>query len=166
MCRSVQYESHLELDFLLLLEQTEDVLFYQEQPFIIKYELDGKRRNYYPDVFFVYSGKGVIAEIKPKHQMALYQNLRKWSALRSFCKDNGYGLLITDGRSSIQEIQRWDVDPQFEKGIVDAVAQGPIHWADCKAIRERYSAGLKDFVAVVLRNKLEWRLDPFTVRQV
>ena len=81
MFRDMQYESHLELQFMLKLEQAKDIVFYQEQPFVIRYQLDGLTYNYYPDLFFAFKdGKGVVVEIKPRYQMALYQNLTKWSA--------------------------------------------------------------------------------------
>src|SRR5437762_14109819 len=97
----------LEMHLLLKLEQVKEIAFYQEQPFVIPYELDGTQRIYYPDVFFVIEdGRGVVVEVKPRYQMALHENLTKWSALHKYCIQNGWGLLITDGYRSIQKFQQ------------------------------------------------------------
>jgi len=74
------------IEKFIVLEQIKEIAFYQEQPFVIPYELDGTQRTYYPDVFFVIEdGRGVVVEVKPRYQMALHENLTKWSALQKYC---------------------------------------------------------------------------------
>ncbi len=102
--RYVQYESQLEHNFLQKLEFLEQVVFYQEQPFEIAYEFKNREYLYYPDILLVLQdGKGIVVEIKPVFKMALQVNLKKWTALKHFCANNGLGLLITDGRYTIQQ---------------------------------------------------------------
>lgn len=164
MHRTVQYESQLEFNFLLQLEQRGEVVFYQEQPFRILYTHDAKMWDYYPDLLFILSdGRGVVVEIKPVFKMALQENLIKWSALRKFCNDKGLGILVTDGRYSIQQVQRRDVNPGFEKAVLTSLQRGPLSWKEYKEIRDKYDVNRNDFLALVLQNRLVWKLGPFTL---
>jgi hypothetical protein len=162
MNRSVQYESYLERDFLLRLESFDDVVLYQEQPFVVPYERGGRLRNYYPDVFFVLKDeRGVVVEIKPVFQMALRRNLVKWSALRKFCSQTGIGILITDGRYSIQQVQQHDVNPDFAKEVLSSLQRGALSWNEYREIRDRHDVSRNDFLALILKNRLFWDLQPF-----
>ena len=160
--REVHYESAMERDFLLGLEELDQVIYYQEQPLGLQYSVGSEGHTYYPDVLFVLrDGRGIIAEIKPVFQMALEENLQKWSALRRYCAQRGWGLLVTDGRHSIQDVQRHEVDPEFERAVLLALADGPISWKEYRPIKEAFQPKRDDFVALVLRNRLVWRLCPF-----
>jgi DNA-binding CsgD family transcriptional regulator len=169
MGKEVQYESYLELQFLLKLEETKEVVLYQEQPLIIPYASNGRSRNYYPDILFLFEdGKRVVVEIKPRYQMALHENLIKLSALRQFCIQNGWGLLVTDGKITIQKLQHHAFSVDFQTKLIEAISNskgGSISWREYKIIRDQYNATLGDFVAVILKNKLIWSLQPFVIKR-
>jgi len=169
MFRDVQYESHLELQFLLKLEQAKDIVFYQEQPLVIPYQLEGLARNYYPDVFFAFEdGRGVVVEIKPRYQMALYENLTKWSALYTFCLQNGWGLLVTDGRRPFQQFQQYEIPVEFQTALLSALVNsddGTISWKEYRNIRDQHNATWNDFLALILKNRLIWTLQPFVLKR-
>lgn len=163
--REVQYESLLEMEFFLKLENLDEIVFYQEQPLVIEYMMEEKRRLYYPDVYFVFDdGRSVVAEIKPKHHMALYANLCKWSGLRKFCQDNGFGLLITDGRVYIQSLMRSEIPADFEDALLTALNANPLSWAEYKQISNSHGAKWEHLIAAILRYKLVWSLQPFVLR--
>lgn len=168
MGREVQYESLMELQFLLKLEQIKEIALYQEQPFAIPYELDGISRTYYPDVFFILEdGRGVVVEIKHRYQMALYENLAKWTALRKFCVQNGWGLLITDGTRAIQKLQQHEVPKEFQAALLAALEHSlnkVISWKEYKSIRDQYNVTWDDFTSVILKNRLVWSLQPFELK--
>ncbi len=160
--REVHYESAMERDFLLGLEELDQVIYYQEQPLYLQYSVGSQSHAYYPDVLFALrDGRGIIAEIKPIFQMALEENLQKWRALRRYCVRRGLGLLVTDGRRSIQSVQRHTVDPGFERAVLLALADGPISWNEYRPIKETLQPKRDDFVALVFRHRLVWRLRPF-----
>jgi len=162
MNRAVEYESELEFDFFQWLEQLDEVVFYQEQPFRIPYDYESKTYVYYPDVLLVFKdGKGVVVEIKPIFKMALHINLNKWAGLKKFCADKGLGLLVTDGRYTIQQIQRHDINPSFANDVLASLETGPLSWAQYRQIRDEHDVTRNDFVALVLRQKLIWKLNPF-----
>ena len=160
--RVVQFESQLELDFLLQLEESVEVIHYQEQPLCIAYQLGERELAYYPDILFVLAdGRAVVAEIKPIFQMALYQNLQKWSALKHFCASKGWGMLITDGRYAIQEVQRKTIMAEFAEAVLSRLDHGSLSWPEYKALRDEYNADRNDFLALVLQKRLLWTLGPF-----
>ncbi|MDY6938199.1 MAG: sigma factor-like helix-turn-helix DNA-binding protein [Cyanobacteriota bacterium] len=162
LSRLVQYESSLEMNFLLCLEYSNDVIFYQEQPVRIPYNYKKNSYFYYPDFLFVLkNGTGIITEIKPVFKMALQENLTKWSALKAYCSQHGLGLLVTDGRYSIQQIQRHEVKPEFSSYVLEKLCQGNMNWSEYKKIKEQFNPSRNDFVALVLKNKLVWKLSPF-----
>ncbi len=163
--RFVQYESLLELGFFLKLEHAEGVVFYQEQPFRLEYTWQEKPRIYTPDVFFVLKdGRGIIAEVKARYYMGLYTNMVKWPVLREYCRQHGYGRLITDGRITIQSFWHHTIPAPFQKSLLDTLLAGPLAWREYRQIRETHQATWTDFVAVILRNHLIWTLHPFKLR--
>ena len=160
--RLVQYESSLEMNFLLYLENLDDVIFYQEQPLRIFYEFEEKGGFYYPDFLFILKdGVGIVTEIKPIFQMALQRNLAKWSALKAYCSQHGLGLLVTDGRYTIQQIQQHQVKPDFSNYVLEKLYQGNMIWTEYKKIKEQFKPSRNDFVSLVLNNRLIWKLNPF-----
>ena len=163
--RLVEYESELEYNFLQWLEQIDEILYYQEQPLEIPYNYEGKNHIYFPDILVILrDGKRIVVEIKPIFVMALHINLVKWAALKKFCNENGYGLLITDGKFAIQQIMYHNVNQNDSIAVFKHLAKsGELSWQEYRIIRDEFSPSRNDFVALVLKNKLIWRLSPFTL---
>lgn len=166
MGRHVVYESQLELRFYLRLEGSREVSWYQEQPFEIPFRVGPAARHYYPDVAFgLRDGRVVVVEIKPRYQWALNENWIKWSALRQFCADRGFGFVIADGSRSLRAMMRYPVPPEFKQDVLRAVAASQLRWQDYAPIQERHSATWADFIALVLQERLIWHL-PFLLVKV
>jgi hypothetical protein len=160
--REVQYESELELNFLEILETSTEVVFYQEQPFKIPYSENGEDKNYYPDIFFVMkNNQAIVVEIKPYFQMALQNNLDKWAALKQFCIKHCFGMLITDGRNSIQQVMRHEVNPSYAEKILSVLSNRSLTWQEYNQIRCEFNIKHIDFMALVLKERLVWQLSPF-----
>lgn len=164
--RHIAYESELEWRFLERLEELGEILFYQEQPLQIPYQVKDRPRTYYPDIFFVLNdGRGIVVEIKGISEMALFYNWTKWTALRAYCREQGYGLLVTDGRYSLQAVGRWEVRPAVRLALLDALVHGPLGWPEYKALREQCGITTRELYALVIRGKLRWGLQPFRLEQ-
>ncbi|MEM8718115.1 MAG: hypothetical protein AAGE84_02245 [Cyanobacteria bacterium P01_G01_bin.39] len=93
--------------------------------------------------------------------MALKENLIKWSALKAYCQQQGWGLLVTDSRYSIQQVQRHQIKQDFADFVLNRLHQKSLNWAEYKKIKERFNPSGSDFVALVLKNRLVWQLSPF-----
>ncbi len=166
LAREVVFESNIEARFLRALETSSLVASYQEQPFSIPYEYHGQDRLYFPDVFVLLSdGRGLVVEIKPYLQFGLLANLSKWSALKAFCRDQGYGLLITDGRIAMQVVQRHSVPPAYREAVQYALAAGPVSWLRYRELRDEHHPSNLDFAALVLQDELEWTLIPYRLKR-
>ena len=160
--RLVLYESNLEKKFYYLLDSLDEIAFYQEQPLKIHYQIRDESLLYYPDILLVLKdGRGIVVEIKPIFKMGLKINLIKWSALKNYCNQNGLGLLVTDGRYAIQQIQKHSINLNFANALLSRLQAGSIGWSEYKEIKQSYSPSRNDFIAVVLNNKLVWKLSPF-----
>lgn len=91
----VWFESALERDFALLLENMPNVAIYKEQPVIIEYFHAGKTRKYTPDFLVTFKDKDLkpwLCEIKYRSELRNhFGKLKpKFRAAQSFCKDEGY----------------------------------------------------------------------------
>ena len=81
---TVWFESHLEKDFIYLIEFDKSVIKYQEQPFKIKYFLNGKPCIYTPDFFIEKPNKKQVIEIKPPAWLCIRTDNREQA--RKFIK--------------------------------------------------------------------------------
>jgi hypothetical protein len=99
----VWYESHLERDFIYLIEFDRNVIRYQEQPFKINYFLNGKRRFYTPDFFVERQSKNQVVEIKPQSKVKNQEFIRFSNQMTNFFAEKGYEyLVITDSTIRLQ----------------------------------------------------------------
>lgn len=167
MDRKVQYESHLELEFLHILENFKEVTWFVEQPFYIKYRFNNRTHKYFPDFFVIINEYyPVILEIKPKTKMVLKRNILKFKALKKYCNKNGYGYLIIDKYKSLNKILKNDHNVEFENEILSKLnKQTKIYWDDFKKIRNKYAAKINDFISIVVKHNLEWTLYPFIIQK-
>jgi hypothetical protein len=83
--------------FERFLVQAEVVWSYQEKLVSIPLVIDGAQRRCHPDVLVVLADRRVVlAELKPRLQWALFDNMRKWAALANYCRQHGYRMFIGD----------------------------------------------------------------------
>ena len=125
------------------------------------------RESYIVDLRYGFVN-GVVVEVKPHYQMALHENLTKWSALQKYCVQNGWGLLITDGYRSIQKLQQHQFAVEFQTALLMALENsrdGTLSWTEYRSIRDQHQATWNDFLAVILKNGLVWSLQPFVLKQ-
>lgn len=162
MLREVQFESTLEHRVFWLLEQSDEVVYYQEQPLAIPYLNDETEARYYPDVMiWLRSGRCIVAEVKVLTEIGLQPNQLKFDALQKFCDSKGWGTLITDGRRTAKYLQTYKQNPKFVEHVMGALAAGALDWADYRAIRARYGCNNVDLNSLILSEKLIWTLKPF-----
>lgn len=91
-----RFESALERDYITLLEFDDQVDYYVEQPFTIRYLHTGKSRIYTPDFFVQYKPstgtKPLLCEIKYKADLQRHEKeyRPKFTAATQFAFENGY----------------------------------------------------------------------------
>jgi hypothetical protein len=163
--RGVVYESQLEHRFLQLCERSQDVTWYQEQPLIIPYEFAGANRVYHPDVLIQLGDqRRILVEIKPAFEMTHAINQAKWSAARDWCRRNGVGLLITDVRTTHEQLLDRQVADQLESALRERLGDSTeMSWPQVRAIQLGIGMTGTDFIACCLRQRWTthqrpWRL--------
>ncbi len=163
----VEYESLLEYSFCQYLEHLGDVIKYVQQPFAIPYTTEGVNRTYYPDYCVLFSdGKTVVVEIKPRNQMGLFVNLRKWDSLQKFCSNNGHGFLIIEKTRTINHYLSRIVDQRKVDAIINAINDHDVYWDEFKKIKVEHAIEWYDFVAIVIQNDIKWTLGPFKLETI
>ena len=160
----VYYESELEHQILLFLEEYDEVIYYKEQPLALNYDYFGRKRTYFPDILIVFKdGRAALIEIKPRLTMALYENWCKYEALKKYCEENGLGYCMTDGRNSFEYYRaaQFDIPANMESALMSELESGIIDWNGFKRIRAKAFISAKYFRALIFKHSLIWELSPF-----
>lgn len=91
------YESLLERDKMYLLDFDPQVTFWHEQPFKIRYAVDGKTHYYTPDLEVHRGTKKQVVEVKSQEQVDSGKFDALFRLATSICADEGYEyVVVTD----------------------------------------------------------------------
>jgi|GEM_PF-7025594 len=83
--------SPLEEKVMTALDEDDEVVGYEIEPFKIRFWAGSVQRFYTPDLLVTYSnGRKVIVEIKSKRDVSLAINLAKFQAIEQYAIENGY----------------------------------------------------------------------------
>lgn len=99
--KDIHYRSGMELEVYKCLENLDDVLSYEEEPFKVPYYYinettkAGEWKEYIPDlrVNFI-GGRTEIWEIKPAKQTSLPKNEYKWTAMNEYAKNLNWSFTV------------------------------------------------------------------------
>jgi len=155
--RTVHYESGLELEILRLLDRSEQVAYYQEQPILIPYLFKGRHRKYYPDLFVAtVQGRGLLIEVKPTESMAISINRAKADAGRAWAHARGWGWLVVSDRHTFRQIEE-HVIPAAGWTLLDNElrTRGVLTWRDMISLRKRFGLTRFDFTAYIIQSGAE-----------
>lgn len=156
--RMVQYESGLELEILTLLERSEQITHYQEQPAIIPYTFEGRNRYYYPDLFIAtVDGRGLLIEIKPTDRMALSINRAKSNAGRAWAHARGWGWLVMNLRHTLRQVENHHI-PASTVALLDNELQeyGVITLSNLINLRTQNDMKRFDITAYIIQSDAEY----------
>lgn len=127
LARMIACESPLENRVLSWLEKSPDILWYQEQPAIVPYVIDGMNTNYFPDAAaWDHTHRVIIVEAKPLYYMFRRETLIKaLGALRHF-EPQGMGYLLVDERGrTLAELAAQPFDLSAAVEAERLFAEGP-----------------------------------------
>lgn len=100
---TIWFESHLERDFIYLIEYEKDVIQYREQPFKVRYLLNNKQHHYTPDFLIERGNKKQIVEIKPQSKIEKEEFVYFSKHMKELLAGEGYEyLVITDSTIRLQ----------------------------------------------------------------
>ena len=164
--REIQYESGLELDFIRLLEDSKDVVFYWEQPIAIPYWRGKLKAKTYPDFgIYLQSGYFVLAEVKPLSDMLDHRVQAKAEGIMDFCSSHGFGFLLTDGKHIPAHLLKGKVNRKLERELVVALAEGPIREQVYREIKLRTAATPSQLYRAIIRLDLKYSSRRFKLQR-
>jgi hypothetical protein len=95
--RHIACESVTEYRVVSWLEDAPEVVWYQEQPAVVAYKLDGRPRRHFPDIAILdRQGRLSILEVKPVFHMYRVETLIRASASLAHFGQRGMGYLVID----------------------------------------------------------------------
>lgn len=132
--RMVECESGMELSVYQWLENSSDVIAYQEQPLSISYEDGINSRTYYPDAAVLdVHGKVVVVEVKPVFYMFRLKTLRKALGAMSHLQPRGIGYLLVDSRGrTLKDLAMFPYDTELAQEIERRLNVGYITFKEVK----------------------------------
>jgi hypothetical protein len=160
---TIPYESQIEFKCLALLEASAKVKRYAVQA--VRIPLN-KAQNYHPDIFIWTAEEHcVLCEVKPVQEMGFFEQWLKWKAMRAYCDEHGYGMLITDGSIAIQDLDAHKVPSILVEHFTDCFrVRGHIEWNDLHDLRASHGVTWKDLTAYVYQQRLVMKREPrFTI---
>ena len=159
--RQVFYESALERSFFKALERPE-VHSYCEQPFTLSIDIGGKKHFYTPDVWIhLKDGRCIVVEIKPLDLMVDTEVQWKFQCLYEYCRERGWGVLLTNGRHDLSYLSTYPPNIAFEQALLQELSEkrrltiGRIH-----ALKKEYGANSLHLAGCILRHNLSYRAFP------
>lgn len=159
--RDAAWDSRFEERLLRILNDSDLVATFQEQPVRAPYQWGGHTRSYYPDVVAqLRDGRTVLIEAKPIYEVAYAINQDKFDAGRDFAHSRGWGWLVWTDRYSIPELMRRDVDPVLAERITSAVMAGGLDWSTMRRFNT-HTLRLLDLIALTIANRWRWEREPF-----
>lgn len=160
--KEIYYESHLELKFFSTLELAEQVVDFGSQPLPIFYKYNENTNKYYPDFYYLLdNGTCVIGEVKMLYEMGYYYNWSKWKSLKHYCKKNGLGLLITDGKFDIRDLKDIYVNKFFKRELLDLFKKTDcIDWDTIYNLVLKYDLKMLDLACFVYQENIRWYRKP------
>jgi DNA-binding CsgD family transcriptional regulator len=165
MAHFLRFRSRLELDFYRLLEHSEEIVEFHAHPITVPYWLKGRRLTCYPDIFIILSdSRGIVVEIVPLFRMPLWWNLPKFDALEGYCEGVGFGLLVTDGYSCLEEVREYKAKQEYVNEVMRHIETGgTVDFDTYREIRDMYHPSNKDFVGLIVQNGLALHMNPFKI---
>lgn len=162
--RDIQHESGLEKKYIKLLEKNKRILFYWDQPVQIKYRAGRHPHFYTPDYgLYLDTHEIVITEVKSLADMLDYRVQRKIEALMEFCSSRGFGLLLTDGRYTPDQLLKGKVNRKLEKELLVALNTGTIRRERCREIMTMTGATQTELYRAIIRHNLKYRPFPLSI---
>lgn len=163
--RWIQYESGLELNFIMQLEQMKNVLFYYEQPVRISYRRGSKKQMYTPDFgLYLDTKEFVLVEIKDLTSMLEDRVQLKVEALMDFCSKKGFGLLFFDGRYTFDRLLKIKNNRKLEKAIMEALDTSVLRKKQCDEIIKNCNSTHNELLKVIIRQGLRFKAFPFKLQ--
>jgi hypothetical protein len=141
--RSRHAESQNELRAFQILLASGHPDAWQEQPFVLEYHHDGKRRRYTPDILVAWGANREVVEIKEDSEAAKPENRARFAIVRDLLADHGYSFRVWTRSEICAEPRLANVGLVLRYRCVDVQA------AEREKIRRVFSFGAESTLRTV-----------------
>lgn len=157
----VEYDSLLEKNVLMDFDDCNFIKQIKTQSLDIpfKAKIGPKMHTFIPDIqLLLHGGAIVIIEVKPFKEMVNSTVLRKSKALRSYCKENGYGYAIVDKINNnyytFEDLKKEIVSEGIQKKFIEFIAEREkVTFSECKEFKKEYNINDKQICYIIWKNK-------------
>ena len=167
--RDILYESIEEYRLYQILEKSDKIVWYQEQPIAIPYMIDKRLCHYYPDVAVLTDeGRGAIIEVKGPLGMISQATLRKASAAIKHLHASGLGYVMCSAQgASLNTLSKTDYDQCLGNALLDLIdRKGSIRYRQYKNIVDERPFSVRELVSFIVRNNLSFAQYPFRINKM
>jgi hypothetical protein len=91
---SFRTRSSYETRYVEILEEDDNVVSFEYEPFEIEYEFDGIKRIYNPDFLVIYNNHAELVEVKPLRFLDEERNPYKFMAAERYCLGEGIDFVV------------------------------------------------------------------------
>lgn len=99
---------------------------------------------------------------KTSYKNGYYSNWIKWGAMKKYCKENGSGLLITDGDKTITDLNHVKVCSDFKIALFDEFKKHyKIQWGKVCELKEEYKVTMYELACLAIQEKIKWYSNRF-----
>jgi len=164
--REICYESGEEHRLYQIMEKTDKVTWYQEQPISIPYELNEKTYQYRPDLAVITDDSyGTIIEVKPAFNMVQLPTLRKANAAIEWLHEKGLGYILVDSNGrSLRNLSTHHVHESLINKILDLINKnGEVDYSTYKELAKQHQLKTPDFISLMVHNNLTFMPRPFRI---
>lgn len=159
--REVLADSRLEQRLLRILNASNLVETFQEQPLCIRYQYQSRDRSYYPDLILkLADGRVILIEVKRVAELAYAQNQAKFRAARTYAHQRGWGWLVWTAAASIPELLSRTITAEFQNSLTALVESGNATWYTIHQL-EKDGLQFLDLITLTMRNQWRWERTPF-----
>ncbi|WP_271785291.1 TnsA endonuclease N-terminal domain-containing protein [Aquimarina algiphila] len=160
--KEVYYESHLELKLFSTLELAEQVIDFGSQPMPISFKYNERISTYHPDFYYLLSDNTcVLGEVKMLYEMGYFYNWSKWKGLKHYCRKNGIGFLITDGKYDIRDLKEMYINRNFRDELLTLFQKTDcVDWNTIYDLKLKYGLKMLDLACFVYQENVRWYRKP------
>lgn len=110
-------------------------------------------------------GTSVLVVILPTLNMAYIYNVNRCNSLHLYCREHGYGYLVTNERGvTIYDLKRRNMDPAAQDALLHVLNEhGKITEEDLRRLRPLHRITDADIAAFVLQNRLRFTPTPYVI---
>ncbi len=165
--REIQYESGIELEFIRKMEESPLVHFYYEQPVQIAYRRGRRKATYTPDfAVFLRTREIVLIEIKDLSCMLEYRVQMRMEALVEYCHKKGFGVLMTDGKHTLDHLRKRATHRELEKEMLLRIREDRIlRKSACMELLNKHQATQADLLKIILKNHWKYKAFPLKLEE-